>query len=349
MSIVSDFYPASDPHRSTRTPGSIRGRKWIAFVAYSLVLVLLTVVMTRAVTTVGDEDDPPASGGDPSSEALAFGSQDVAVDSVTVPAGAGNAMLLSFDANVESTATAASRAAMVSFRVACQQGDEPVEMQSNGKVSTNVFLAHGGEISGQALTEPTEQDVECTLLASAPYIETTDDGLTSLPIEAELRTEPTDGTHTLALHRLDDATLIDTGGVQNVLSLRVDDPTTLQRMSTTVRLTSCTVVDGSSDGGENQCRESMTSRESSTVRIRVVARWLDAEGEVTGTTTYWDETLAVDYNTHHVPWTLRQGNMAQQASEGAQAAVLVVQVENVAGTPFVVHADGTDSVITTES
>ena len=39
--------------------------------------------------------------------------------------------------------------------------------------------------------------------------------------------------------------------------------------------------------------------------------------------------------------------MADLVPEDASGVVLTVQVESVAGTPFVVHADGTDSVITT--
>ena len=153
-----------------------------------------------------------------------------------------------------------------------------------------------------------------------------------------------------ALHRLDDATLFEPGTSKNVLSRRIDDPSTLSRMSSTIRLTSCTVVGGSRDGdGTNKCQESMTGKESSTVRIRVIARWLDAEGNIESTSTYWDETLAIDYNTHHVPWTLRQERMGDQVPEDASAVVLVVQVESVAGTPFVVHADGTDGVISTQS
>lgn len=347
-------------HGSDRKP--VRAGRWAAMVAYSLTLVLLTVLITRAVITAGAEDghqddedasarsEPSAVSGS-SSVDLAFGSQDIPVDSVTIPAGTHEAALLYFDVSVGSTPTATPRAAMVGFRVECRQEDELVEIPADGKLTTNVFLAHGGEVSGQALTAPAEQDLDCTLLASAPFIETTDDGLTSLPIETDFRAEPTDGTNHLALHRLKDATLVQTGSALNVLSLKVDDPATLDRMSTTVRLTSCTVVGGSRDGGdgENQCLESMTGRESSTVRVRVIARWLDDEGEITGTTTFWDETLAIDYHTHHIPWTLRQGDLTQRTSDTAEGVVLVVQVESLAGTPFVVHADGTDSIVTTGS
>ncbi|WP_208009737.1 hypothetical protein [Nesterenkonia sphaerica] len=266
-----------------------------------------------------------------------------------IPAGTSGAVLLPYDVNVESLAAAAPRAAMVAFRIECHDDDGRAEMQSDGKLSTNVFLAHGGNVSGQALTAPTEKALKCALLASAPFIESTEDGLTSLAVQADLRSESPDGEHLLALDRLDDATLVQTGQAEYVLSLKVDDPAVLDSMSTTVRLTSCTVVGGSRDGGtgENLCLESMTGRESSTVRIRVIARWLNADGEVTGTTKYWDETLAVDYNTHHVPWTLRQGDMAQRVSDSADAVVLVVQVQSLAGTPFVIHADGTDAVIST--
>ncbi|MFC7457739.1 hypothetical protein ACFQS2_11120 [Brachybacterium sp. GCM10030267] len=281
---------------------------------------------------------------------LTFGAQDVVVDTVTVPAAeAGSSSLLYFDVGVGAVPSSSALAAFVSFRVSCTSGGEPAEMQTDGKLGTNLFLARGGDVSGQALAPGTGEELECSLLASAPFLEATDDGVKALPLQADLRIEPTDGTHVPALHRLDDATLLKPRTVTNVLSVQIDDPARLDTMSTTVRLTSCTVVGGSRDTGENKCRASMTGRESSTVRVRVIARWLDAEGSIISTSTYWDETLAVDYNTHHVPWTLRQQGMAEKVPGDAEAVVLVVQVENLAGTPAVVHADGTDSVITTRA
>jgi len=349
---VRDPFSYSDHEHE---PAPVRRRRWDVLLACSLVLVLVSVVATLAITRSGSEDSEDAGAADSSSDPaerpnalpLAFGDQGTVVDTATIPAGTGGASLLQFDVEIDATPTATSRAVMVSFRVECRIGDERLEMQSDGTVSTNLFIARGGQVSGQALTSETEEEVQCSLLASAPFIETTDDGLSALPLAAELRPQSADGNHLLALHRLDDATLIEPGTNRTVLSRRIDDPSSLDRMNSTVRLTSCTVVGGSRDAGENQCQESMTGRESATVRMRVIARWLDAEGDITSTTTYWDETLAVDYNTHHVPWTLRQGNMGQRVPDAAEAVVLVVQVESVAGTPVVVHANGTDSIITT--
>lgn len=280
--------------------------------------------------------------------ALAFGAQDMAVQSITMPASPSSTPLLYFDVEIEPMAVPTSRAALVSFRVHCRSAGEPVEMQASGKVSTNIFLARGGQVSGQALGPQSPESLTCTLVASAPFIEAVDDrGPTGFVVRAELREAESDGEHVLALHRLEDATLIEPGSNETVLSRRIDDPTSLDRMSSTVRLTSCTVVGGSRDAGENMCLESMAGRESATVRIRVVARWLDASGNIAGTSTYWDETLAVDYNTHHVPWTLRQRNLQDRVPDDVAGVVLVVQVESVGGTPVVVHADGTDAVITT--
>lgn len=201
-------------------------------------------------------------------------------------------------------------------------------------------------MTGQALTPETGEELSCTLLASAPFIEVEKDGLSSLPITAELRIDQTVDTHLLALHRLDDATLVRESGFVNVLSRQIDDPRELEQMSTTLRLTACTVVGGSRDSGPNRCNAGMTGDESSTVRVRIIGRWLDEEGKIQSTSTYWDEILSIDHDTHHVPWTLRQGSMGDMVPEDAEGVVLVVQVESVAGTPFVVHANGSDSVIT---
>lgn len=285
---------------------------------------------------------------DPGNELpLAFGARDTVVDTSTIPAGPKRAHLLYFDFSVDATPAAAPRAAMVGLRVECRDKSGRVEMQAEGNQTTNMFVSRGGSMIGQALTPETGEELSCTLLASAPFIEVEEDGLSSLPISAELRVDSTDDTHLLALHRLDDATLVRGRGFVNVLSRRLDDPKGLKQMSTTLRLTACTVVGGSRDSGSNKCTAGMTGEESSTVHVRVIGRWLDEEGEIQSTSTYWDEILSIDHDTHHVPWTLRQSSMEDLVPEDAKGVVLVVQVESIAGTPFVVHANGTDSVITT--
>jgi len=290
---------------------------------------------------------PPAATHPGSTARIPFGSQDTAIASLVLPGGAQEATLLYYDVRIDGAATPTPRAALVSFRIECDVDGERVDLQADGKTSTNIFLARGGTVSGQALTPPTDDRLTCRLLSSAPFIDVTEDGLSSLQSKAELRAHPRDGTHHLALPRLDDATLVEPGQRQNVLSLKVEDPASIDQMVSTVRLTSCTVVGGSRDSGDNKCATSMTGRDSSTVRVRVFARWLDDRGSITGVTTYWDETLAVNYSTHHIPWTLRQQGLSERAPEDAPAAVLVVQVESVGGTPVVVHADGTDAVVTT--
>ncbi|MGP9539346.1 hypothetical protein ACT3SP_15160 [Brachybacterium sp. AOP43-C2-M15] len=341
--------PAPDDARERRSPRWVR---WSGFLAGALVLIVLTAVVTLGVTRPNTPTPDPGDSGSETAEPhndvpLAFGAQDTVVATTTVPAGPSRSHLLQFDVAVGATPTATPRAAMVGLRVECHDESGRVEMQAKGNQTTNMFVSKGGSMSGQALSPETDQELRCDLLASAPYIEVEEDGHSSLPLTAELRVEPTDGAHHLALHRLDDATLVREGRTVNVLSRQIDEPRDLERMSTTLRLTSCTVVGGSRDRGPNRCTASMTGEESSTVRVKVIGRWLDDEGEIRSASTYWDEVLAIDYDTHHVPWTLRQDAMGDMVPEDASSMVLVVQVESIAGTPFVVHADGSDSVITT--
>lgn len=355
---MRDLFPGTEQSRDAAEPAPTRTSLWIALGIYSLVLVLVTAVTTFAFTGLegqnhraddtGSETSASAANTTTNSVRLPFGSQDTVVGTLTVPAGTPRSTQLKFDLTAEGAPISSSRAAMISARVDCRSGGDPVEMLAFGKVSTNVFLAQGGSMSGQALTAETDEELECTLLASAPFITDAGDGLTSMPLHVELSTDSADGVNVAALHWLEDATLFTPGTSKNVLSRKVDDPATLDRMNSTVRLTSCTVVGGSRDGdGANTCREPMTGKESSTVRIQVLARWLDEQGDIASTSTYWDETLAIDYDTHHLPWTLRLADMADAVPEDAVNVVLVVQVESLAGTPFVVHADGTDGVITT--
>jgi len=348
---VSEFFsgPTPDDAPERRAPRWIR---WSGFLAGALVLVVLTAVVTLGVkqpnTPTADPRGADPETSDPHNDIpLAFGAQDTVLATTKVPAGPSRSHLLQFDVAVGATPTAAPRAAMVGLRVECHDESGRVEMQARGNQTTNMFISKGGSMAGQALSPETDQELRCDLLASAPYIEVEEDGLSSLPLTANLRVEPTDGAHQLALHRLSDATLVREGRTVNVLSREIDAPRDLERMSTTLRLTSCTVVGGSRDRGPNRCTAPMTGEESSTVRVKIIGRWLNVEGEIQSTSTYWDEILAIDYDTHHVPWTLRQGAMGDMVPEDASSLVLVVQVESIAGTPFVVHADGSDSVITT--
>lgn len=354
MSDDHDLFEREHAQESAHRPQA-RG---LLLVLCGLFLVIATVFATLAIdrsTTDLPESNPtetPGKGEElrPNTLPLKLGSQDVAVDSVSIPPGTSRASLIHFKVDVEPTPMSTPQAAMVSFRVECHSDTGAVEMQATGETTTNMFVAHGGTVSGQALTAATDQEITCSLMAGVPFAKPTDKGPTSLPLEPELHVAPATEVHRAALHRLDDATLFTPGTRKNVLSARVDDPSTLVSMSSTVRLTSCTVVGGSRDGGgENKCQESMTGRESSTVRMRVIARWLDDEGKIASTSTYWDETLAIDYNTHHTPWTLRLDGMAAKIPESAEGVVLVVEVESVAGTPLVVHAQGTDAVISTRS
>lgn len=349
--------PCSIPDERIEAGSSpLLGRRAFALFVLSALLVLATVVVTLSISRSTETEDsnsekPSARAPDRLADEvpLGLGSQDVIVDTVTIPAGSKTTFQLHYDVGIGSVPSSTSRAAFVSFRVDCADGGVPVQMQAAGKAGTNVFLSHGGNVSGQALTPSTDRKLECNLLASAPFAKDADDGANSLPLRAKLRIEATEGNHVLASHRLDDATLIEPGTNTTVLSARIDNPAIIESMSTAVRVTSCTVVGGSRDGGANKCTKSMAGKESSTVRIRVIARWLDADGNIESTSTYWDETLAVDYSTHHVPWNLRQGNMADRVPNDAQAVVLVVQAKSIAGTPVVVHEDGTDAIITTRS
>lgn len=72
-----------------------------------------------------------------------------------------------------------------------------MEMRADGKVSTNVFVARGGQVAGKALTPATEVEFESSLRASAPFIEVRDDGLFALPVAAELRARSTAVSHEL--------------------------------------------------------------------------------------------------------------------------------------------------------
>ncbi|MFC7375104.1 hypothetical protein ACFQRD_07485 [Brachybacterium sp. GCM10030268] len=346
--------PADDT--PSRRGARVRRRRILALTTYSLVLVLATVVATLAIER-GGIDRPPGKPPEAATTAresptavqtsLTFGAQDAELETVTVPAGTANSALISFDLKINRSPVASPQAALVSARIDCSSDGRQVQMSASGKVSTNVLLARGGEISGQALAPPTDEEMTCSLRASAPFINAPSDGVDSLPVSVSLDLGATDRDRHLALHRLDDATLVEPGAELTVLSLQVDDPRSLDSINSTVRLTSCTVVGGSRDAGENKCQPSMTGTESSTVGIRVIARWLDEDGAIESTSTYWDEILAIDHDTHHVPWNLRLQGMASKVPDNATAVVLVVQVDSLAGTPVVVHADGTDAVIST--
>src|SRR5699024_3033255 len=122
----------------------------------AVVLVVVTALVTVGVTS--QQSAPPPESPNPGADsptndvAVEFGAQDTVIDEVTIPAGEKRASLLHFDVDIAGIPTAKPRAAMVALRVECRTEDGRVEMQTDGKQTTNVFLAQGGSMAGQALT-----------------------------------------------------------------------------------------------------------------------------------------------------------------------------------------------------
>lgn len=351
----------STARREDPADGSLKPRSricWLTVVA--ILLIVATATVTLALAQLSKPEDRngnenslrhPSTDSTPTSNEVSLNQEQrhAVLDSVTIPADKHGSTQLRYEVDIDAVPMAAYHAAFVSFEVECAEGSDSVAMKTTGKAGTNVLLARGAKVTGQALTPSSDSELRCELLARAPFVNSDKIGTDALPVQADLRREPTDVTNTPANHELNDATLLEPGSNKSLLSLKVDDPASLEEMSTTVRLTSCTVVGGSRDSGRNKCTKSMSGRESSTVRLRIIARWLDRSGKVMSTTTYWDEMVAIDFNTHHLPWNLRQADLGDRVPPEAKAGVLVVQASTVAGTPAVVHADGTDSVISTNN
>lgn len=119
---MSDFFPQADTDPAPGL-GPDHSSRWIVRLAYALVLVLVTAMVTLGLAEWGGSSGDDASSSEkaeppahrPSEVPLGFGDQDTVVASTKVPAGTGTSALLHYEVDVEPTPTSASRAAMVSF------------------------------------------------------------------------------------------------------------------------------------------------------------------------------------------------------------------------------------------
>ncbi|GGC89898.1 hypothetical protein GCM10011512_16060 [Tersicoccus solisilvae] len=338
-------------------PGGERQRWLLA--AFIVVTVVFALGLTAGALLVPRQAQIDVSGSTPSTEAdssaIPLGSSEKTVARIHVEGKAGNPALITYDAAVGAADAPSSQAAMVSFRVECRSPDgKDLPMQTTGTTTTNVFIARGGTLRGQALSPALpDGQTTCSLIGGAPFATAPVSGMgdASLPVTVELR-QVTAGDPSFQQMdgELEDATALTRRTSEAVLDTRFDTDSRHLDVFATVRLTSCTVVDGSRDGdGPLACKPGMVGPDASTVRIRVLARTYDDAGKQIGGATLWDEDAAVAPSTHHLPWTIRLENIDRRMTGKSATTRITVIVGSVAGTPVTVHANGTDGVVSHHS
>lgn len=337
--------------------GVVRRRRkpplWLIVLVAATLLVTAFVAGRVSQTTAPPLPDEGNEHSVASDAAIGLPSDNQPLTTLDLDTSSRDESLVYYEITVHPLAGETTHAAMLSVEVRCStQGDSSVDMVSTGEQTTNLFLAEGGTLRGHALVaHDTEDDVECTLYGGAPFADPGRSGKSSVAASVTLNQHIEPGAHYAEIpNPQGKAILLRPGQSSVVLDGSTEAGRLPDELFATVRMTSCTVVGGSRDGGdeENLCLPEMTGREAATIRLSATLWWIDDQGATVGQETISDETTAIGWSVHHLPWSLRLSELGATQPDEATRARVTVRVDSVAGTSVVVHGDGTSGVLVSQ-
>ncbi|MBK0330727.1 hypothetical protein I8D64_04860 [Brachybacterium sp. MASK1Z-5] len=277
-------------------------------------------------------------------QTLALPAGDTKMSEVEVPADSKGPTQLKYHVEVSPAAIDSDTGVLVAARVACDTSGG-ADMVFDGITSTNVVLARGGSLEGEALVDATAA-THCRVVVSAPL----DSAAASVQPEVTVRTRLTAAASGAGVEFLDmkgsEPQLVSRNRPAYVTEGRIDQPKKGFDLTQTVRMTSCTTEGGSRDGGEsrNLCTPGLVSDKPAAARVRINVVWYDAEGNEVADRTVWDEVNSIDPAVHHLPWTVNISGIQPPGDVPAASARIITRVDSTAGPPFVVHESGTGAV-----
>lgn len=112
----------------------------------------------------------------------------------------------------------------------------------------------------------------------------------------------------------------------------------------TLQLTSCTIVNGSSEGGAPMCKAEHTDDRGSSFDVEVQARILGPDGRPCGKESLMEATAHLDRHTHHQMLHLETKSDSIKDPCGTEVEV-VVTVDNAGPAPLVVHGSGSSLLV----
>lgn len=351
---------------STPSPAG-RRRRWIGGTVALIVVLVLIVVLgivrqnaTDAPTSTPTTASPSMSQAPTMLAAPTAPFSRIDTASLTVPeetrfaAGefaviAGATYLVTFALDTEKPEGSDGYAMYLGVTFSCApQGDDGGASVGG---TQNLLTGEPTTYRNQLLLTPTADSiVSCTIKASAPYDDVASAG-TSFEMTGQWKADRVDGLgfSAAADERLPMTIPSGDGQVAFAKTLPVEDLTHERlRVLTSLHVTACTVVNGSSEVGRTWCTEDALDEAGSTVSSEIRVEVLGANGtvcEVVGAETAPEEH--VDLYRHH-QLLFQETSVQVPAAPCGQSVRVTVSVQNSGPAPLVVHQNNSSLVVVGE-
>jgi len=324
-------------------------KRWLLWGGGALLLAVALVVAVLQLPP-WYEPTPPPETSSPPQEPLKIDES----ASLTVPetiqmsphsfeAHPGTTYLLSFDISTVKPEGTPGTAMYLGVNLACGAADGGTSRSVGG--TQNLITGEPITLSNQLLlTVDSEEEQHCRVVLSSPNENAAAVGAT-VDIDVSWSMEPLQGDAEEFDPDLRLPLVVDPG--KRAIAFKEEVPlagVSAVELQGTLQLTSCTIVNGSSEGGEPMCRAEHTDDRGSSFDVEVQARILGPDGRPCGTENLMDATAHVDRHTHHQVLHLETKSDSIKDPCGMEVEV-VVTVDNAGPAPLVVHGNGSSLVV----
>lgn len=333
--------------------GSISSAKRL--LRWGVVALILVTVLVIAVLELPSlrEPTPPPETSPPPQESLEI-TESVSLtvpDVVQMPphsfnAQPGTSYLFNYDISTVKPEGTPGTAMYLGVNLACGSTDDGTTRSMGG--TQNLITGEPTTLSNQfLLTVDSEEEQSCRVVLSSPNGNAAAVGAT-IEIDVSWSMEPIQGAVEEFNPDLRLPLVVDPGNREVVLKEKVPlvDVSAME-LQGTLQLTSCTIVNGSREGGETMCQAESTNPQGSSFDVEVQARIFGPNGRPCEAKALLDVAEHVDRHTHHQVLHLETEADIIEEPCGTEVEV-VVTVDNVGPAPLVVHSNGSSLVLLME-
>lgn len=332
---------------ASRPPAS--RKRWLPWGGVALILIVAVVIAVLLLPPRREPVPPPETTPSPQ-EPLEISE----TASLTVPetikmsphsfkARPGVNYLLSYDISTVKPEGTPGSAMYLGVNLACGTSDNGTSRSVGG--TQNLITGELVELSNQfLLTVESQVEQSCRVILSSPNGNAAAVGST-IDIDVSWSVEPIQGDVKEFDSDLRLPLVVGPDGRAVVFKEKVPlAGVSSAELQGTLQLTSCTIVNGSREGGETMCRAESTDPRGSSFDVEVEARILGQNGRPCESKDLMDAAAHVDRHTHHQVLHLETKANAIEDPCGTEVEV-VVTVDNAGPAPLVVHGNGSSLVV----
>ncbi|MGP5717793.1 hypothetical protein ACTXO9_18115 [Brachybacterium tyrofermentans] len=259
---------------------------------------------------------------------------------------AGSSYVLSFEVTTEKPEGSPGEAMYVGVSLGCTGPEEVSSRSISG--TQNLVRGEPTVLSSQVLLVAEEtSNRTCRITVDSSYDGVAAEG-TTIHVDAKWTARPVEGTalEVPAEDRLPH--VFDADDRRPAFRHKVELPPGRESVSvevlSTLHVTTCTVVNGSREGGEPMCVEAKTDEAGSAFDITLRADLLDADGKLCESRSLLADSTHVDRLTHH---QLLSGRLVEQVPDDrcGDTVEFVMAVTNSGPAPLLVHGAGSSFIV----